>query len=106
MEKNNSEIFMKDDIAYLKTLVRLSPESSVSLLVALKVRVLEAAVFGGGWDGFGGRGREFGDGHNPGELLRMGIMKERIRGQGMTSRGNFEEERRRSSQKYLEEFRR
>ena len=61
---------------------------------------------GGGWDGFGGRGREFGDGHNPGELLRMGIMKERIRGQGMTSRGNFEEERRRRSQNYLEEFRR
>ena len=47
---------------------------------------------GGGWDGFGGRGREFGDGHNPGELLRMGIMKERIRGQGMTSRGKEEEQ--------------
>ena len=44
MDKNNSEIFMKDDIAYSKTLVRLSPESSVSLLVALKVRVLEAEV--------------------------------------------------------------
>ena len=39
--------------------------------------------------GLGGRGREFGDGHNPGELLRMGIMKERIRGQGTTSRGNL-----------------
>ena len=44
MHKNNSEIFMKDVIAYSKTLVRLSPESSVSLLVALKVRVLEAEV--------------------------------------------------------------
>ena len=61
---------------------------------------------GGGWDGFGGRGREFGDGHNPGELLRMGIMRERMRVQGMTSRGNFEDERRTSSQNYLEEFRR
>ena len=39
--------------------------------------------------GLGGRGREFGDGRNPGELLRMGIMKERIRGQGMNSRGDF-----------------
>ena len=44
MDKNNLEIFMKDDIAYSKTLVRISPESSVPLLVALKVRVLEAEV--------------------------------------------------------------
>ena len=39
--------------------------------------------------GLGGRGQEFGDGLNPRELLRMGIMKERIRGQGMNSRGDF-----------------
>ena len=46
---------MKDDIAYSKTLVRLSPESSVS------IGGFEGPSFGGrgltgggGWDGFGG----------------------------------------------------